>query len=60
VEDLYPENLAKIAVLERLSQRTHMDANEFGEAEVEVDESRIFKCDIDDFLMSPTKILLAI
>ncbi len=49
VEDLYPENLAKIAVLERLSQRTHMDANEFGEAEVEVDESRIFKCDIDDF-----------
>ncbi|KAI9879358.1 MAG: DNA polymerase zeta [Pleopsidium flavum] len=49
VEDLYPENLAEIAMLEKISQQKPIDINEIGEAEVEVDESRILKCDIDDF-----------
>ena len=49
VEDLYPENLSKISLLERATQRTQVDSKISDETEIDVDESRIWKCDVDDF-----------
>jgi len=49
VEDLYPENLAKISILESKSPRTDMDGKVPEPAEIDVDESRIWKCDVEDF-----------
>ena len=49
VEDLYPENLAKISIEETKSKRTNMDSQVPRSEEIDVDESRIWKCDVDDF-----------
>lgn len=49
VADLYPENLASVPMSEILSQRKDTATDGSGAAEVEVDESRILKCEIDDF-----------
>lgn len=49
VEDLYPENIAKISILESTSARTNLDSKVPESEEIDVDESRIWKCDIGDF-----------
>ena len=49
VEDLYPENLAKLSRLESISQRTNLDSKGPESEQIDVDESRIWKCDVEDF-----------